>query len=179
MLRLAITIVLIASVGCSGQSASRDRATRHVAATRDGTVGRRWRGDREACAKPWRHRRRSWRWSLEEGLRVPVKAEPAVMDQVSLVFYPSFLIAQAGQTVEFQNGEDVLHNIRVTEVGGPEARLQRRVPAVWEVRAQVRAARHVHRRLRYSLHHAGRHPDHGNAVHGPDRQRTAVSRSAK
>ena len=38
------------------------------------------------------------------------------MDQVSLVFYPSFLLAQAGQTVEFRNGEDVLHNIRVTEV---------------------------------------------------------------
>ena len=49
-------------------------------------------------------------------VEIPVKAEPAVMDQVSLVFYPSFLLAQAGQTVEFRNSEDVLHNIRVTEV---------------------------------------------------------------
>jgi len=49
-------------------------------------------------------------------IEIPVKAEPAVMDQVSLVFYPSFLLAQTGQTVEFRNGEDVLHNIRVTEV---------------------------------------------------------------
>jgi len=53
---------------------------------------------------------------LEGGGEIPVKSEPAVMDQVSLVFYPSFLLAQTGQTVEFRNSEDVLHNIRVTEV---------------------------------------------------------------
>jgi plastocyanin len=47
---------------------------------------------------------------------VPIKAEPAIMDQVSLEFLPAFLLVQAGQTVEFRNGEDVLHNIRVTEV---------------------------------------------------------------
>jgi plastocyanin len=46
---------------------------------------------------------------------VPVKSEPAVMDQVTLMFLPAFLVAQAGQRVEFRNGEDVLHNIRVTE----------------------------------------------------------------
>ncbi len=49
---------------------------------------------------------------------VPVKSEPAVMDQITLVFLPAFLIAQAGQPVEFRNSEDVLHNIRVTEVYG-------------------------------------------------------------
>lgn len=49
---------------------------------------------------------------------LPIKAEPAVMDQVSLVFYPSFLFAQTGQTVEFRNSEDVLHNVRVTEAAG-------------------------------------------------------------
>jgi plastocyanin len=47
---------------------------------------------------------------------VPVKTEPAIIDQVSLEFLPAFLLAQTGQTVEFRNGEDVLHNIRVTEV---------------------------------------------------------------
>jgi plastocyanin len=52
----------------------------------------------------------------QSGTPVPVKTEPAVMDQVSLEFLPAFLLAQAGQTVEFRNGEDVLHNIRVTEV---------------------------------------------------------------
>jgi plastocyanin len=51
-------------------------------------------------------------------IELPIKAEPAVMDQVSLEFLPPFLLAQAGQAVEFRNGEDVLHNIRVTEVAG-------------------------------------------------------------
>lgn len=51
-------------------------------------------------------------------VELPVKSEPAVMDQVSLEFLPSFLVAQTGQTVEFRNSEDVLHNIRVTEVAG-------------------------------------------------------------
>jgi plastocyanin len=49
---------------------------------------------------------------------LPVKSEPAVMDQVSLEFLPTFLVVQTGQTVEFRNSEDVLHNIRVTEVAG-------------------------------------------------------------
>ena len=52
------------------------------------------------------------------GGEVPVKSEPAVMDQVTLVFLPAFLVAQAGQPVDFRNSEDVLHNIRVTEVSG-------------------------------------------------------------
>ena len=51
-------------------------------------------------------------------VEIPVKTEPAVMDQVSLEFLPAFLLVQAGQPVEFRNGEDVLHNIRVTEVAG-------------------------------------------------------------
>ena len=51
-------------------------------------------------------------------VQLPIKSEPAVMDQVSLEFLPAFLIAQTGQTVEFRNSEDVLHNIRVTEVAG-------------------------------------------------------------
>ena len=46
---------------------------------------------------------------------VPVKSSPAVMDQVSQTFLPAFLVAQAGQRVEFRNSDDVLHNIRVTE----------------------------------------------------------------
>ena len=46
---------------------------------------------------------------------LPVKAEPAVMDQSGYEFLPGFLIAQAGQTVQFRNSEDVLHNVRVAE----------------------------------------------------------------
>jgi plastocyanin len=49
------------------------------------------------------------------GFDLPVKAEPAIMDQSGYMFLPGFLIAQAGQKVQFRNSEDVLHNVRVTE----------------------------------------------------------------
>jgi plastocyanin len=52
----------------------------------------------------------------QSGSVIPVKTEPAVMDQASMEFIPAFLLAQAGQTVQFRNSDDVLHNIRVTEV---------------------------------------------------------------
>ena len=38
------------------------------------------------------------------------------MDQSGYQFLPGLLVAQAGQTVQFRNSEDVLHNVRVTEV---------------------------------------------------------------
>jgi plastocyanin len=47
---------------------------------------------------------------------LPIKAEPAIMDQAGYEFLPAFLIAQAGQQVQFRNSEDVLHNVRVTEI---------------------------------------------------------------
>jgi plastocyanin len=47
---------------------------------------------------------------------LPIKAEPAIMDQAGYEFLPGFLIAQAGQQVQFRNSEDVLHNVRVTEI---------------------------------------------------------------
>jgi plastocyanin len=49
---------------------------------------------------------------------LPVKREPAIMDQAGYQFLPPFLVAQVGQTVQFRNSEDVLHNVRVTEVEG-------------------------------------------------------------
>ncbi|MEO7134408.1 MAG: hypothetical protein ABI024_09315 [Vicinamibacterales bacterium] len=45
-----------------------------------------------------------------------VKTEPAIMDQAGYEFLPGFLLAQAGQPVQFRNSEDVLHNVRVTEI---------------------------------------------------------------
>ena len=51
----------------------------------------------------------------QDGAELPVKGEPAVMDQAGYEFLPEFLIAQAGQPVQFRNSEDVLHNVRVTE----------------------------------------------------------------
>jgi plastocyanin len=47
---------------------------------------------------------------------LPVKTEAAVMDQAGYEFLPAFLLAQAGQVVQFRNSEDVLHNVRVTEI---------------------------------------------------------------
>jgi plastocyanin len=55
---------------------------------------------------------------LEGEGELPIKSEPAVMDQVSQVFLPAFVVAQAGQKMEFRNSDDVLHNIRVTESAG-------------------------------------------------------------
>ncbi len=49
------------------------------------------------------------------GGEVPVKPDPAIMDQAGYEFLPGFLIAQAGQTVQFRNSEDVLHNVRVAD----------------------------------------------------------------
>ena len=51
----------------------------------------------------------------QSGVEVPVKAEPAIMDQSGYEFIPGFLLAQTGQVVHFRNSEDVLHNIRVSE----------------------------------------------------------------
>jgi plastocyanin len=50
------------------------------------------------------------------GAELPVKTEPAIMDQAGYEFLPGFLLAQAGQSVQFRNSEDVLHNVRVTEI---------------------------------------------------------------
>jgi plastocyanin len=50
------------------------------------------------------------------GEKLPVKTEPAIMDQAGYEFLPAFLLAQAGQSVQFRNSEDVLHNVRVTEI---------------------------------------------------------------
>jgi len=52
----------------------------------------------------------------QDGAELPIKAEAAIMDQAGYAFLPEFLIAQAGQLVQFRNSEDVLHNVRVTEI---------------------------------------------------------------
>jgi len=51
-----------------------------------------------------------------DGREVPPPAAPKTMDQSGYEFLPALLIAQQGQTVQFRNSEDVLHNVRVTEV---------------------------------------------------------------
>lgn len=44
----------------------------------------------------------------------PAPTDPKVMDQTGYTFFPSLLLVQKGQKVEFRNSEDVLHNVRVT-----------------------------------------------------------------
>lgn len=51
----------------------------------------------------------------QNGVELPIKAEPAIMDQSGYAFLPGFLVAQAGQSVQFRNSEDVLHNVRVAD----------------------------------------------------------------
>ena len=57
----------------------------------------------------------------QEGIEIPIKAEPALMDQAGTEFIPGFLLAQTGQAVMFRNSEDVLHNVRVTEISQQKA----------------------------------------------------------
>lgn len=45
----------------------------------------------------------------------PVPSEPKVMNQSGFAFVPSVLVVRKGQPVRFENGEGVLHNVRVAE----------------------------------------------------------------
>jgi plastocyanin len=51
-----------------------------------------------------------------DGREISPPGTPKVMDQAGYEFLPNLLVAQAGQDVQFRNSEDVLHNVRVTEV---------------------------------------------------------------
>lgn len=53
-------------------------------------------------------------------LDLPPPADPPVMDQAGMAFYPKILIARVGQPVLFRNSEDELHNVRVYESGTHE-----------------------------------------------------------
>ncbi len=41
--------------------------------------------------------------------------EPAIIDQFGMAFVPGVLVTRSGQTVEFRNSEDVLHNVHVVD----------------------------------------------------------------
>ncbi len=47
----------------------------------------------------------------------PPATGPAYMDQTGMEFVPALLVARTGQTVQFRNNEDVLHNVSVQETG--------------------------------------------------------------
>ncbi len=46
---------------------------------------------------------------------VAVPEEPVIIDQFGMAFVPEVLVARSGQTVEFRNSEDVLHNVHVVD----------------------------------------------------------------
>ena len=50
---------------------------------------------------------------IPEGVAVP--EEPVIIDQFGMAFVPEVLVARSGQTVEFRNSEDVLHNVHVVD----------------------------------------------------------------
>jgi plastocyanin len=45
----------------------------------------------------------------------PMPAGPVIMDQYGKAFVPEVLIARLGQTVEFRNSEDIVHNVIVVK----------------------------------------------------------------
>ena len=46
----------------------------------------------------------------------PILEEPAVMDQYNTEFHPRLLLVRVGQTVQFKNSEDTLHNVHVVDI---------------------------------------------------------------
>ena len=53
------------------------------------------------------------RGGIPEDVAVP--EEPAIIDQWGMAFVPEVLVVRSGQTVEFHNSEDVLHNVHVVD----------------------------------------------------------------
>jgi plastocyanin len=51
----------------------------------------------------------------DDGHEVDLPDEPPAMDQFGLTFDPGVLVARAGQAVAFMNGDDVLHNVHVSD----------------------------------------------------------------
>lgn len=48
--------------------------------------------------------------------RYPIPDEPVVLDQFNTKFHPPVLLARVGQTVQFKNSEDTLHNVHVIDI---------------------------------------------------------------
>ncbi len=44
-----------------------------------------------------------------------IPTQPALMDQYGTAFWPKLLIVRPGQSVDFKNSEDVLHNVHVID----------------------------------------------------------------
>lgn len=51
----------------------------------------------------------------EAEIDFPIPEEPAVMDQYNTAFHPQLLVVRVGQTAQFKNSEDTLHNVHVID----------------------------------------------------------------
>jgi plastocyanin len=115
-LRLAAVAVLFSSaVGCGGTNETQAPATTAPKAAATATAPSANGGQVTGKLAPALAPPSTFVTLEPKSGDVPIKSDPAVIDQVTLMFLPAFLVAQAGQRVEFRNSEDVLHNIRVTE----------------------------------------------------------------
>lgn len=114
----AIAAVLIAVFGCGGSSGEADLkvGTTNTAATNTGAFSSDSVSVTGKLVPSLGPPSTLIVLEAQSAAQLPIKAEPAIMDQAGYEFLPAFLIAQAGQLVQFRNSEDVLHNVRVTEV---------------------------------------------------------------
>jgi plastocyanin len=55
-------------------------------------------------------------------------SEPVSMDQVSLTFTPEFLFVRTGQSVDFRNSDDTLHNVNVRNADTKEPSFNVAIP---------------------------------------------------
>ena len=86
------------------------------------------------------------------------------MDQAGYEFLPGFLLAQAGQSVQFRNSEDVLHNVRVTEISSQKPVFNVATVAFGKYEHKF-DARVLQRDVRHSYDDAREHPRHRVALH--------------
>jgi plastocyanin len=64
----------------------------------------------------------------EEPRELPPAAEPPVMDQAQLTFFPSVLFVRTHQPTEFRNSDPEMHNVRVREEATKEGTFNVAIP---------------------------------------------------
>ena len=130
----AIAVVAVAACSCGGESARQadpgakaDRADLKVSTTNDRAGGSTSEGSKDGAVAVTGRLAPALApagtlivLEPQAGVELPVTSAPAIMDQAGYEFLPAFLIAQAGQPVQFRNSEDVLHNVRVTNAASQE-----------------------------------------------------------
>jgi plastocyanin len=112
---VALIVILVASSGCGAKTAQTPAASPSTSSTSSSSLSSGGSGIVKGKVKG------AGAGAVivlapADGHEIPPPAAPKIMDQSGYEFLPALLIAQQGQTVQFRNSEDVLHNVRVTEV---------------------------------------------------------------